>query len=107
MDTHRPTTIHAEAYPTRLLVSAPPARTGYPDEALGPVRVRYQAGDAVRLRVVADSGRRYSLKDARVETVSDCGRYLRVSGVLLRGKVRHEWDVLTGDVRRARRRVKA
>jgi hypothetical protein len=57
--------------------------------------------------VVADSGRRYWLKDARVETVSDCGRYLRVSGVLPGGKVRHEWDVRAWIVRRARRRVKA
>jgi len=57
--------------------------------------VRFQVGDAVHLRVPqTDNPRRsYFLKDARVESVSSCGRYVRVSGVRPWGNHRHTFTV--------------
>ena len=57
--------------------------------------VRFQVGEAVNLRVPQTDNRyrTYFLKDARVETVSACGRYLRVSGVRPWGQKRHTFAV--------------
>lgn len=65
--------------------------------------VRFQVGEYVSMRVThtRNSYRDYYLKDARVESVSSCGRYLRVSGVRPWGHVRHTFDVPAGHVRKS------
>lgn len=63
--------------------------------------VRFSAGDSVFVREppIAPRMRTHYLRDARVETVSECGRYLTVSGVRAWGKNRLRFSVMAADVR--------
>ena len=62
---------------------------------------RFKVGDAVDLRVAHTRNRyrSYYLHDARVESVSLCGRYLRVSGVRSWGYKRHMFEVTADRVK--------
>ncbi len=63
--------------------------------------VRFSVGDPVLVREPPSEPRMrtHYLRDARVATVSECGRYLTVSGVRSCGKNRLRFSVLATDAR--------
>jgi len=63
--------------------------------------VRFFVGDPVLVREPPSSTRMrtHYLQDARVETVSECGRYLTVSGIRAWGKNRLRFSVMATDAR--------
>ena len=63
--------------------------------------VRFSVGDSVLVRepTSAPRMRTHYLRDARIESVSECGRYITVSGVRAWGKNRLRFSVMATDAR--------